>query len=113
MKDLGIETMDGALIARAEGRIDASNSPEFEAALLAAIEDRDGPVIIDCAELSYISSAGMRAILLIAQILEERVLPFAVCSLCEEIAELFEISGFDQVIDTHGSLKEALAAVVD
>ena len=111
--DVLIEIRDGVLVARAEGRIDAYNSPEFESALRSAIEECEGPAVIDCSDLSYISSAGMRTILMIAQILEEREVKLAVCCLIEEIAELFRISGFDKIIDTYPTVQQALAAVTD
>ena len=112
--DLRCQTNDGVLIANPGGRIDGANSPAFESALKSAIESADAaPVVLDCGELSYISSMGMRAILLVAQILEGLQRPLAVCSLSEEILNLFEISGFDQVIGIHESLEQALGALGD
>ncbi len=109
--ELNTENTEGVLIARAAGRIDGSNAGEFEAAAQSAIRDCEGPVIIDCADLSYISSAGLRAILLIAKTMGQRQAGFALCSLSEPIAEVFRISGFDQIISVHSSRADALAAV--
>ena len=105
------ESKNGALMARAEGRIDGANARDFESAVQAAISECQGPVIIDCENLSYISSAGLRAILLIAKTLGKRQVKFALCSLSAPIAEIFQISGFDQIISTHPSQDDALAAV--
>jgi len=109
--EITTETRNGALIARAEGRIDGANARDFESAVQTAVRDCEGAVIIDCENLSYISSAGLRAILLIAKTLGKRQVKFALCSLSEPIAEIFQISGFDQIISTHSSRDEALAAV--
>ena len=110
--DLRCQTNDGVLIANPGGRVDGVNSPMFESALISAIESADAaPVVLDCSELSYISSAGMRAILLIAQMLEDQERQLAVCSLSEEIQDLFEICGFDQVIGINESLEQALGAI--
>ncbi len=109
--EINTETRNGALIAKAEGRIDGENARDFESAVQTAVRDREGAVIIDCQNLSYISSAGLRAILLIAKTLGKRDVKFALCSLSEPIAEIFQISGFDQIISTHSSRDEALAAV--
>lgn len=109
--EINTETRNGALIARASGRIDGANARDFEAAVQSAIHECEGPVIIDCADLSYISSAGLRAILLIAKTLGKRGVKFALCSLSAPIAEIFQISGFDQIISTHPSQAEALEAV--
>ena len=109
--EISTETRNGALIAKAEGRIDGANARDFESAVQSVVHDYEGPVIIDCENLSYISSAGLRAILLIAKTLGKRKVKFALCSLSEPIAEIFQISGFDQIISTHSSRDEALAAV--
>ena len=109
--EITTENKGGALIARAEGRIDGANARDFESAVQAAISEWEGSVIIDCGNLSYISSAGLRAILLIAKTLGKRKVKFALCSLSAPIAEIFQISGFDQIISTHPSQDEALAAV--
>ena len=109
--DISTENKNGALIANAEGRIDGANARDFESAVQTAVRDSEGPVIIDCENLTYISSAGLRAILLIAKTLGKRNVKFALCSLSAPIAEIFQISGFDQIISTHPSRDEALAAV--
>ena len=109
--EITTESKNGALIARAEGRIDGANARDFESAVQAAISECEGPVIIDCKNLSYISSAGLRAILLIAKTLGKRQVKFALCSLSAPIAEIFQISGFDQIISTNPSQDDALAAV--
>lgn len=109
--EISTETSNGALIARAEGRIDGANARDFESAVQTAVRDCEGAFIIDCENLSYISSAGLRAILLIAKTLGKRQVKFALCSLSDPIAEIFQISGFDQIISTHSSRDEALAAV--
>ena len=109
--EISTENRNGALIAKAEGRIDGANARDFEQAVQAVIEKNEAPVIIDCENLSYISSAGLRAILLIAKTLGKRDIAFALCSLSEPIAEIFRISGFDRIISTHSSQAEALAAL--
>ena len=63
--EISTETRNGALIAKAEGRIDGANARDFESAVQSAVRDCEVPVIIDCENLSYISSAGLRAILLL------------------------------------------------
>ena len=49
-------------------------------------------------QLTYISSAGLRVILLIAKALERQNVKFGVCSLSDPIREIFDISGFDKVV---------------
>ena len=109
--EITTESENGVLIARAEGRIDGANARDFGSAMLAAVRECKGAFIIDCEELSYISSAGLRAMLLIAKALAKREAPFALCSLSDPVAEIFQISGFDQIISIHRSRDEALGTV--
>ncbi len=108
--DLTTERQDGVLSARVSGRIDGTNAFEFEEAVRTAIEESDQVVILDFEDLSYISSAGLRAVLLIAKALGSQNAKFAICSLSDQILEVFKISGFDTIIQIYGSKGEALAA---
>ena len=86
-----------------DGRIDGANAREFQTALDAAIDDNECAVVLDMERLSYISSAGLRVILLTAKALQGRNRKFAICALSESIREVFEISGFDKIIPIHAS----------
>ena len=87
------------------------NARDFEEALQTAISTDDNTVVMDFEDLSYISSAGLRVILLIAKTLRKRNAELMLCSLSDPIREVFEISGFDKFIPVHASRKEALAAI--
>ena len=99
------------LIATAEERVDGVNAREFQNDLEAAVEETDRTVILDLQRLVYISSAGLRVILLTAKALQRQQASFAVCSLSESVREIFEISGFDQIIPVHGNVPDAIAAL--
>jgi anti-sigma B factor antagonist len=105
------EREGGALIARAVGRIDGVNAREFESALHAALGEHDSALILDLQSLSYISSAGLRVILMAAKMLQRRGGKFVICSLSGSIDEVFEISGFNRIIPTHATRSEALASL--
>ena len=107
------EREDGALIARAVGRIDGGNARDFEHAIHATLGQHDSALILDMQSLSYISSAGLRVILIVAKKLQSRGGKFVVCSLSDSISEVFEISGFNRIIPTLATRSEALAALGD
>ena len=108
---INAERAGGTLIARADGRIDSSNSREFHSELEAAIADSDTSVVLDFEDVAYISSAGMRVILLAAKGLQQSGTEFVLCSMNDSIREVFKISGFDKIIAIHNSQAEALSAV--
>ena len=109
--NISTERQGGALIAVAEGRVDGANALEFHEALEAAINPDDTGMVLDFEGISYISSAGLRVVLLVAKTLQKQSAKMAVCSLSESIREIFEISGFDKIIPVHGSRSDALAGV--
>jgi len=106
-----IEQENGTLITKVEGRIDGANAREFEDAVKSAIGESSHAVIMDLEDLAYISSAGLRVILLTAKDLWKRDAKFALCSLPDPIREFVEIAGFDKIIQVYVSRAEALASL--
>ncbi|MCY3918258.1 MAG: STAS domain-containing protein [Chloroflexi bacterium] len=109
--EITTERKGEVLVALTEDRVDGSNAREFQEAVQAAIAGEDAPVVLDMERLVYISSAGLRVILMIARALQGESRNFAVCSLVGPVREVFEISGFDKIIQTHDTQEKAVAAV--
>ena len=99
------------LVIKADGRIDGSNARAFQDDLEGAIEEADRAVVLNFQDLLYISSAGIRVILLTAKNLERRGAKLALSSLSDPIQEIFTISGFDKIIPIHSSPDDAIAAL--
>ena len=99
------------LVAKAEGRIDGTNARQFQDDLDSVIEEGDRAVILNFQDLMYISSAGIRVVLMTAKTLQRREARFALCSLSEPVREIFEVSGFDKIIPIHSSQDEAISAL--
>lgn len=94
------------------GHIDGLNAEEFQAGLNEKVRAYGGDaVILDLATLTYISSAGLRAILVTAKILHAKGKKFAICSLSETVGSMVKTAGFDKVIDVYGSSSDAVSAV--
>ena len=93
------------------GHIDGLNAEKFQAELKQNIKAHDGgTVILDLETLTYISSAGLRTILLVAKILHARGKNFSICSLSEAVNSMVKTAGFDKVIDVYKSASEAVSA---
>ncbi len=108
--EIHTETEGTALIISVSGRVDSSNAREFEHALKSILESEQTTVITDLQELTYISSAGLRVLLLIAKQVWKNEGKFALCALAEPIREVFEISGFDKIVQINGSRQDAMEA---
>jgi anti-anti-sigma factor len=112
---MNVETLKkgDSLVLLTDGRVDGTNAVEFQNSLENAIEGNDRPVVLDFEKLSYISSAGLRAILVVAKALQRQNVKFAVCSLIDPVKEVFVISGFDRIIPIHESQDSAMSSFGD
>ncbi len=108
---LDAERTGATVVAKSYERVDGANARQFQDDLEAVIEDSDKVVILDLQDLRYISSAGLRVMLLTAKGLSRQGAKFAVCSLSQPVQEVFQISGFDKIIQVHPSLDDARAAL--
>ncbi len=110
--EISSERSGGVLVLSPQGRVDGSNSTAFLESIQATIGDDDQGVIIDFSGIGYISSAGLRVILILAKELRQRSVGFGLCSLADPVREIFAISGFDQIIkvsDTQAAARKAIS----
>ena len=108
-----IETLGATTLVIPEGRLDFGTAGAFEKQLqeaLAGAGTAPAALIIDCAALEYVSSAGLRAILLAARAAQKARVAFALCALRPAVQEVFELSGFNRIIAVHPDRATALAA---
>jgi anti-sigma B factor antagonist len=100
------------VIAAPVGRIDHQTAAEFEAALMPLIADavaRHGAVVIDFSGVDYISSVGLRVLMVAARQVRAHQAQLLVAALQSVVAEIFAISRFDHVLTVTATLEEALA----
>ena len=109
--ELETEWEKGTLIVMLEGHIDGSNSREFQSALADVTTDAGASLVLDMEQLTYISSAGIRVILQATRTLRGRNGRLLVCSLSGTVRDVFGMSGFDKIIETHDTRTEAIAAL--
>jgi len=102
---------DAALVAVA-GRVDHRSAGELEqalAALMAPPGKGQCAVVLDFSGVEYISSVGLRVLMVTAKQMRGQAATFAVAALQPVVAEIFAISRFDRVLVVHPDLKSALA----
>ena len=91
------KTLEGSqLTVAVEGRLDTTTAPELEASLKESIEGVT-QLIIDLANLEYISSAGLR-VLLAAQKIMMKQGKMIVTNPNDVISEIFEVTGFRDIL---------------
>ncbi|WP_442579733.1 STAS domain-containing protein [Mesorhizobium sp. ASY16-5R] len=107
--DIRKETIEGTTVLTPVGRVDSNSAREVEDALL-PLFDAGQPVLVDFAELNYISSAGLRVLLLAARRSKATGLPLSLAGMSKPVDEVFKISGFAKLFQIHADRAEALAA---
>ena len=91
------EHRDGSALTLApEGRLDTITSPELEKVLKESL-DGVSELTLDLGKLDYISSAGLR-VLLAAQKTMNRQGSMKIVHVCETIMEIFEVTGFLDIL---------------
>jgi anti-anti-sigma factor len=107
-----LETIGQTTLVVVEGRLDFDSAGTFEKQLNQAFVGKPaGPaaVIIDCAGLEYVSSAGLRVFLLAARTAQRAGYQFALCGLQPSVRDVFELSGFSRIITIYADRAAALA----
>lgn len=97
------------VVLSVSGRVDASNAGMFESRLLGVIEAGNHRVLVDCGALDYVSSAGLRALLMAAKRVRASKGVVALAALKPQIREVFEIAGFAAVFQVFQDRAAALA----
>jgi len=101
-----------AVIAMPVGRIDHRTAGEFEAALtplVTAAAAAKGALVLDFSRIEYISSVGLRVLMIAAKKMREREAPLLVTELQSVVAEIFAISRFDRILTLTATLDDAMA----
>lgn len=94
-----------------QGRLDSATSPAFEAAILEHLQAGSRRLVIDLHGVTYISSAGLRVILLAGKKLRATEGQLALCGLREEVRGVFEMSGFLDLFAVTETVEQALERV--
>jgi anti-anti-sigma factor len=97
------------LLLRISGRMDTLTAPEFDAEAAKWIKAGEKRLVLDLAQLAYISSAGLRSILAAAKQLKAGGGDLAFCGLSGLVAEVFSVSGFAKLLPVFATREEALA----
>ena len=101
-----------AIVATLAGRIDHQSAASFEAALvplLAQAAASQGALVLDFSGVDYISSVGLRVLMIAARQLREGQAQLLVSALQTVVAEIFAISRFDRILTVTATVDDALA----
>jgi len=105
------ENAGDVAIAKLAGRLDSSSAPSAEEQLTRLIADSAPRLVIDLSKLEYISSAGLRVLLLVARKIQQAQGKLAFFGLTPGVRDVFSVSGFDTIFTVRNDAAAATAAV--
>jgi anti-anti-sigma factor len=108
--ELTEQKTDQCVIVGIIGRLDTTNYATLEKKLMDLVDNHHEKILVECSKMDYISSSGLRILLMALKKITLVKGKFALCGLQENIHEIFEISGFTSIFEIHATREEALKA---
>ena len=107
------ELRQGNVIVSPGEPVDQENAEDCEYRLVSSVEEASrsgGCLIIDFCNVDYMSSVGLRSLMMAVKEAEQASVKILVTGMNETMQEIFRISGFEKLLLVHESLESALAA---
>lgn len=102
---------NNTVVVVVKGRLDALTAPELEKDLLETIAGGEKRLVMDLSGLHYISSAGLRTLLVLAKKLKAQEGEVLFTGLKGPVDDVFKISGFYSIFKIFDSPEAALSQI--
>jgi anti-anti-sigma factor len=102
------------VVAAPSGAVNHPNAMKLQQALAPFIDEATAgraPLVLDFSGVDYITSMGLRVLMMASKAMRARKVPIAIAALQPAVAEIFDIARFQLVIDTFPTVRDALVAV--
>ena len=106
--EIATKDHDSVKIVYIPGQLDTNTSPDVQNQLDQLINEGAILILINLKDLNYISSAGLRILLATAKQLKNSSGELRICCLNEMAQEVFDISGFNNILNVFNTEEEAL-----
>lgn len=94
-----ITKIEGKTVVAIEGRVDTATSNELNEVLAPLAQERNTNLVLDCEEMEYISSSGLRVILGIQKTIDTNAGTLELINVQEAVKSVFNITGFSNFLD--------------
>lgn len=105
------ERPSGLKLIHIHGDLDSVGTQMVEEPFSTAITDRTSKVLIDLANVSFISSAGMAMLLVKGKMLRRAGGNMYLASASERVKEVLALAGFNELFNLYSSIDDALTAI--
>jgi anti-anti-sigma factor len=109
--DVTEERQGKTVIVAAKGRLDSNMDKSFEARLMELAAGAEASLVIDLGQVDYVSSAGLRILLITVKKVKAGKGKLALCSIQSQVREVFDISGLSAVFSIFPERQAAIQAV--
>lgn len=107
--NIELEEVDGVTVATLFGELDGRTAPIVQDKLL-ALPSPHGKALLDMSGVSYISSAGLRALLMLYRQMAANDGRVALVGLAEGIRDVMTVTGFLEFFEDYETVEEGVAA---
>ncbi len=97
--NVSIETSGSKFTAFLQGRLDTAASPLFEQAIEPLLQNADKDICLDCSDLQYISSSGLRLFLSLRKAVAAASGHLSIKGLNSGLKDIFKMTGFTALFD--------------
>jgi anti-anti-sigma factor len=109
--EIAESTHGAVLVLSPKGRLDSNSSPEFERRVREKLAAGHRRLVIDFGALDYVSSAGLRILLVAGKALKAERGQMALCRLADTVMEVFRISGFDRIFTILPTIEQSVGRI--
>jgi anti-anti-sigma factor len=109
--EIAESVIDGVPVLEPLGFVDSTNATAFTEQLLEVVRARQSNLIIDFQKVKYISSAGLRSLLIVTEAIEEIGKKLVLCGTATEVRRVLSITRLDELFVICSSREEALRVV--
>lgn len=106
--EIEVEKLSHLHVMSLRGRLDSAGAPALESSMKTVVETGDNRVIVDCAELRYVSSVGLGVFVASAKTLTAAGGGLYFAGLTQHVRSVFEMVGFFGLFEIYPTLQEAL-----
>jgi anti-anti-sigma factor len=105
------ERIGNTCVVTAKGRLDGGASATFTDRIGGLIGSPKPKLLIDFSGIDFVTSAGLRAVLVLVKKVNSAGGSFALCGVQDSVREVLDITGFTSMISIHAARADAIAAL--
>ncbi len=101
---------NGVTVIEVSGKLDSVAAPEAQEKIMPLVVSKCC-LVLDLGKCNYISSSGLRVLLMVAKQLSTQEGRWALAGVCDEIKDVMDMTGFSTHFKTYDTVEEAIEAV--